>query len=83
MKKTSFIVFALALLFICRPLMAQTSFKDLPVDMLVFVVPTVTIIMQLVEPLMLATMKTTVSTNGLKLYANCINKHGIPTAMNL
>ena len=32
MKKTSFIVFALALLFICRPLMAQTSFKDLPVE---------------------------------------------------
>ena len=32
MKKASFIVFALALLFICRPLMAQTSFKDLPVE---------------------------------------------------
>ena len=32
MKKTTFIVFVMALLFTCRPLMAQTTFQDLPVE---------------------------------------------------
>ena len=32
MKQTTFIVFVVALLFTCRPLMAQTTFQDLPVE---------------------------------------------------
>ena len=32
MKKTTFIVFLMALFFTCRPLMAQTTFQDLPVE---------------------------------------------------